>query len=118
LVPDLKAKSLRVRHVCAKWKRQLRLRVPYDRGEEGLRLHRISEAVSGGKYMAPASPTGSSVSTIRPLSVPSGGRLAVSEVRRALSDFYDIAVRIPNIAARLAILFFRFRDELGSSLSP
>jgi hypothetical protein len=45
-------------------------------------------------------------------------RLAVSDARVALPNFYDVAVRIANIAARLTVLGLGLRDELGSSTSP
>ena len=45
-------------------------------------------------------------------------RLAVREVRLALSNFYNIAIRIANVTARLAILVLGLRDERGSSASP
>jgi hypothetical protein len=45
-------------------------------------------------------------------------RLAVSYARVALPNFYNIAIRISNVAARLAVLRLRLRDELGSSTSP
>ena len=45
-------------------------------------------------------------------------RLAVSEARLALPNFYDIAIRIANVAARLAILVLWLCDKLGSSISP
>jgi hypothetical protein len=45
-------------------------------------------------------------------------RLAVSDTRVALPNFYNIAIRIANIAARLALLGLRLRDELRSSTSP
>ena len=45
-------------------------------------------------------------------------RLAVSEARLALADFYDVAIRIANVAVRLAIRFLWLCDELGSSISP
>src|ERR1700733_2819262 len=44
--------------------------------------------------------------------------LAVSEVRLALPNFYNIAIRIANVAARLAVLVLWLRDKLGSSASP
>ena len=44
--------------------------------------------------------------------------LAVSNARVALPNFYNIAIRITNVAARLAVLGLRLRDELGSSTSP
>jgi|SRR5580692_6747049 hypothetical protein len=47
-----------------------------------------------------------------------GHRLAVSDARVALPNFYDVAVRIANIAARLTVLGLGLRDELGSSTSP
>jgi hypothetical protein len=46
-----------------------------------------------------------------------GGALTVREAG-ALSDFDDIAVRIADIAAYLAVLGDRRRDELGSSTFP
>src|SRR6202041_2638857 len=44
--------------------------------------------------------------------------LAISNARVALPNFYNIAIRIANVAARLAVLGLRLRDELGSSTSP
>jgi hypothetical protein len=44
--------------------------------------------------------------------------LAVSDARLALADFYDVTVRIANVAARLAVLFLWLCDKLGSSTSP
>src|SRR5215469_4150343 len=44
--------------------------------------------------------------------------LAVSDARIALPKFDNIAIRIANIAARLAVLGLRLRDELGSPASP
>ena len=46
-----------------------------------------------------------------------GRALTVREVG-ALSDFDDIAVRIADVAADLAVLGDRLRDELGSSTFP
>src|SRR3954463_13821587 len=37
---------------------------------------------------------------------------------RALSDFDDVTVRIPDVAADFAVLGCRFRDEFGSSTFP
>jgi hypothetical protein len=45
-------------------------------------------------------------------------RLAISEVRLALPNFYNVAVRIANVAARLAVLVLRLCDKLGSPASP
>ena len=45
-------------------------------------------------------------------------RLAVCELRFALSNFDDVSVRIAYIASRLAVLILQFRDELGSATSP
>jgi hypothetical protein len=45
-------------------------------------------------------------------------RLAVSEARLALADFYNVTIRISNVAARLAVLFLWLCDKLGSSISP
>ena len=45
-------------------------------------------------------------------------RLAVSDARVALPNFYDVAIGIANVAARLAVLGLGLRDELGSSTSP
>ena len=45
-------------------------------------------------------------------------RLAVSDARLTLPNFYNITVRIANVAARLAVLFLRLSDKLGSSISP
>jgi len=47
-----------------------------------------------------------------------GGALTLREVRLALSDLDDITVRIADVAARLAVLVLRLRDERGSSTSP
>ena len=46
-----------------------------------------------------------------------GRALTVGEVG-ALSDFDDIAVRIADVAADLAVLGYWFRDELRSSTFP
>ena len=48
--------------------------------------------------------------------VPYG--LAVSEARLALADFYNVTIRIANVAACLAVLFLWLCDKLGSSISP
>jgi hypothetical protein len=45
-------------------------------------------------------------------------RLAVSDARVALPDFYNIAVRIANVAARLAVFGLRLGDELGPPAFP
>jgi uncharacterized membrane protein len=47
-----------------------------------------------------------------------GQRLAVSEARLALPNFYNITIRIANIAARLAVLVLWLCDKLGPSISP
>src|SRR5579862_2725970 len=44
--------------------------------------------------------------------------LAVSDAWVALPNFYNIAVGIANVAACLAVLGLRLRDELGASASP
>src|SRR5580698_1603154 len=44
--------------------------------------------------------------------------LAVREVRLALSDLYNISVRVANVAASLAVLVLWFCNELGSPTSP
>ena len=44
--------------------------------------------------------------------------MAVREIRLALPDFYDVAVGIANVAARLSILLLWPCDEVGSSISP
>ena len=44
--------------------------------------------------------------------------MAIREVRLALPDFYDVAVGIANVAARLSILLLWRCDEAGSSISP
>jgi hypothetical protein len=44
--------------------------------------------------------------------------LTIPEFRLALSDFDNVAVRIPNIATPLAVLVQWFCDELGSSTFP
>src|ERR1700689_802341 len=55
-------------------------------------------------------------SAIKSVSRP-GRALTVSKVG-ALSDFDDIAVRIADVAAYLAVLGYGRRDELGSSTFP
>jgi hypothetical protein len=45
-------------------------------------------------------------------------RLAVRDARVALPNFYDVTVRIANVAARLAVFGLWLCDELGSSASP
>src|ERR1700691_4692599 len=46
-----------------------------------------------------------------------GRALTVLELG-ALSDLDDITVRIADVAANLAVLWYRFRDEFGSSTFP
>jgi hypothetical protein len=53
----------------------------------------------------------------RPASLRPVRALTVREVG-TLSDFDDIAVRIADVAADLAVLGYRRRDELGSSTFP
>jgi hypothetical protein len=43
---------------------------------------------------------------------------AVSEAWLALPNFYNISIRIANVAARLAVLVLWLCDKLGSSISP
>src|SRR5580658_5313525 len=45
-------------------------------------------------------------------------RLAVSDARIALPDFYDVAVGIANVAARLAVFGLWLGDELGAPALP
>jgi hypothetical protein len=45
-------------------------------------------------------------------------RLAVSDARVALPDFYNVAVGIANVAARLAVFGLWLGDELGPPASP
>ena len=44
--------------------------------------------------------------------------LAVSDARVALPDFYNVTIRIADVAPRLAVLGFWLGDELGSAASP
>ena len=44
--------------------------------------------------------------------------LAVSEARLALSNFDNIAIRIADVAACLAVFVLWFREELGSPALP
>ena len=67
------------------------------------------------QYSSPEGPKRTS-STLKSASHP-GRALTVSEVG-ALSDFDDVAVRIADVAADLAVLGYRLRDELGSSTFP
>ena len=53
---------------------------------------------------------------VKPASHP-GRALTVLE-GGALSDLDDITVRIADVAARLAVLWYRFRDELSASTLP
>ena len=55
---------------------------------------------------------------LQPLIKFRDGPLAVSNARVALPNFYNITIRVANVAARLAVLRLRLRDELGSSTSP
>ena len=48
----------------------------------------------------------------------SGAALAVREARFALSDLDDVTVRIADVAACLAVLGDRLRDEIRSSTFP
>ena len=52
-----------------------------------------------------------------PASSHPGRALTVRELG-ALSDLDNITVRIADVAARLAVLGYRLRDELGSSTFP
>ena len=45
-------------------------------------------------------------------------RLAVSDARLALPNFYNIAIGIANVAARLAVFGLWLGDELGSPTFP
>jgi hypothetical protein len=45
-------------------------------------------------------------------------RLAVSEARLALPNFYKITIRIANVAVRLAVRVLWLCDKLGSSIPP
>jgi hypothetical protein len=45
-------------------------------------------------------------------------RLAVSDARVALPDFYNVAIRIANVAARLAVFGLWLGDELGPPAFP
>jgi hypothetical protein len=45
-------------------------------------------------------------------------RLAVSEARVALPDFYNITIRIAHVAEHLAVVILCLCDKLGSSTSP
>ena len=45
-------------------------------------------------------------------------RLAVSDARLALAHFYNVTIRIANVAARLAVLVLWLCDKLCSSASP
>lgn len=45
-------------------------------------------------------------------------RLAVSETRFALADFYNVTIRIANVAVRLGVRFLWLCDKLGSSIPP
>ena len=45
-------------------------------------------------------------------------RLAVSNARIALPNFYNIPIGVAYVAARLAVLGLWLRDKLGSSTSP
>ena len=45
-------------------------------------------------------------------------RLAVSEARLALPNFYNITIRIAKVAACLAVVVPRRRDKFGASISP
>src|SRR5690349_4255338 len=51
-------------------------------------------------------------------SILAGRALTVSEFRLALSDLDNVTVRIADVAARLAVLVLRLRDELGTSTLP
>jgi hypothetical protein len=45
-------------------------------------------------------------------------RLAISEARLALSNFYNITIRIANVAERLDVIVLWLCDKDGSSISP
>ena len=48
----------------------------------------------------------------------SGRASAVREVGLTLSDLDDVAIRVADIAARLAVLILRLGDELGAPTFP
>src|SRR5215831_15973507 len=52
------------------------------------------------------------------LAFQSGTALAVGELRLALSDLDNVAVRIADVAAPLTVLVERLRDELGAPTLP
>ena|SRR5580692_4981001 len=45
-------------------------------------------------------------------------RLPVSDARVTLPNFYNVAIGIADVAARLAVFGFWFGDELGASTFP
>jgi hypothetical protein len=45
-------------------------------------------------------------------------RLAVSDARVALPNFYNVTIGIADVAARLTVLRLWLRDKLGSSTPP
>ena len=60
----------------------------------------------------------SSRRTRSPQMLSSVCRLAVSDARLALPNFYNITIRIANVAARLAVFGLWLGEKLGSSASP
>src|SRR5580698_15845 len=50
--------------------------------------------------------------------IPRPAKSAVGEFRLALPDFYNIAVGIADVAARLAVFVFRLGDERGAAAFP
>src|ERR1700683_644765 len=53
-----------------------------------------------------------------PLGLHVSHRSAVSDVRVGLPNFYNVAIRIADVAARLAVFGLWLRDELGSLAFP
>src|SRR5277367_2824254 len=70
------------------------------------------------RMISPGGPRPPAASALSTSHRTSARRLAVSDARLALPDFYNVAVGIADVAARLAILFLRLRNELGSATPP
>src|SRR4051794_28917391 len=68
--------------------------------------------------MRGASKTYSSVDLFASDAGRAAGISAVSETRLALPDFYDVAIRIADVAACLPVFVLGLRDELCPSTSP
>ena len=76
------------------------------------------KAAAKAAKVAPIGATSSGVTNADAVGFHVSCRLAVSEARLALPNFYNITIRIANVAERLAVVILWLCDKLGSPISP